>query len=61
MAVCYSLWSFGTFFPLWNVWIKKNLATLALTSLIFAFCFVLISSLGAPQIKYVKNVIRRTK
>jgi hypothetical protein len=27
-AVCYSLWSFGIFFPIWYVWIKKNLATL---------------------------------
>jgi hypothetical protein len=24
----YSLWSFVIFFPIWNVWIKKNLATL---------------------------------
>jgi hypothetical protein len=23
-----SLWSFGIFFPIWNVWTKKNLATL---------------------------------
>jgi hypothetical protein len=23
-----SLWSFGTFFPFWYVWSKKNLATL---------------------------------
>jgi hypothetical protein len=28
MAVWYSLWSFGIFFPLWYVWTKKNLATL---------------------------------
>jgi hypothetical protein len=23
-----SLWSFGIVFPIWNVWTKKNLATL---------------------------------
>jgi hypothetical protein len=28
MAVWYSLWSFGTFFPSWYVRTKKNLATL---------------------------------
>jgi hypothetical protein len=28
MAVCYSLWSFVTFFPIWYVWSRKNLATL---------------------------------
>jgi hypothetical protein len=28
MAVWYSLWSFVIFFPIWNVWTKKNLATL---------------------------------
>jgi hypothetical protein len=28
MAVSYSLWSFGIFFPIWYVWTKKNLATL---------------------------------
>jgi hypothetical protein len=28
MAVWYSLWSFGIFFPFWNVLTKKNLATL---------------------------------
>jgi hypothetical protein len=28
MAVWYSLWSFDTFFQLWSVWTKKNLATL---------------------------------
>jgi hypothetical protein len=31
MAVWYSLWSFGIFFPFWNVWTKKNLATLILS------------------------------
>jgi hypothetical protein len=31
MAVWYSLWSFVIFFPLWNVWTKKNLATLVHT------------------------------
>jgi hypothetical protein len=30
MAVWYSLWSFVIFFPIWNVWTKKNLATLKL-------------------------------
>jgi hypothetical protein len=30
MAVWYSLWSFGIFFPIWNVWTKKNLPTLVL-------------------------------
>jgi hypothetical protein len=29
MAVRYSLWSFGIFFPFWYVGTKKNLATLA--------------------------------
>jgi hypothetical protein len=28
MAVWYSLWSFGIFFPFWYVWTMKNLATL---------------------------------
>jgi hypothetical protein len=28
MAIWYSLWSFVIFFPIWNVWTKKNLATL---------------------------------
>jgi hypothetical protein len=28
MAVWYSLWSFGIFFPICYVWTKKNLATL---------------------------------
>jgi hypothetical protein len=28
MAIWYSLWSFGIFFPIWYVWSKKNLATL---------------------------------
>jgi hypothetical protein len=28
MAVWYSLWSFGIFFPFWYVCIKKNLATM---------------------------------
>jgi hypothetical protein len=28
MAVWYSLWSFGIFFPFWYIWTKKNLATL---------------------------------
>jgi hypothetical protein len=28
MAVWYSLWPFVIFFPIWNVWTKKNLATL---------------------------------
>jgi hypothetical protein len=28
MAVWYSLWSFGIFFPFWYVWTKENLATL---------------------------------
>jgi hypothetical protein len=28
MADWYSLWSFVVFFPIWNVWTKKNLATL---------------------------------
>jgi hypothetical protein len=32
MAVWYSLGSFVTFFPIWNVWTKKNLATLLLSS-----------------------------
>jgi hypothetical protein len=27
MAVWYSLWSFGIFFPFWYIWTKKNLAT----------------------------------
>jgi hypothetical protein len=26
MAVWYSVWSFGNFFPFWYVWTKKNLA-----------------------------------
>jgi hypothetical protein len=26
-SFCCSLWSFGTFFPFWYVWTKKNLAT----------------------------------
>jgi hypothetical protein len=37
MAIWYNLWpfwysllSFGIFFPIWNVWTKKNLATLQL-------------------------------
>jgi hypothetical protein len=34
MAVWYSLWSFGIFFPIWYVWTKKNLATLDATTLI---------------------------
>jgi hypothetical protein len=29
-GIC-SLCSFGIFFPIWNVWTKKNLATLGLT------------------------------
>jgi hypothetical protein len=29
MAIWYSLWSSVIFFPIWYVWIKKNLATLA--------------------------------
>jgi hypothetical protein len=28
MAIWYSLWSLGIFFPIWYVWINKNLATL---------------------------------
>jgi hypothetical protein len=32
MAVWYSLWSFGRFFPFWYVWTKKNLATVLLSS-----------------------------
>jgi hypothetical protein len=32
MAVWYGLWSFGIFFPIWYVWIKKKLATLAAAS-----------------------------
>jgi hypothetical protein len=28
MAIWYSLYSFGIFFPFWYVWTKKNLATL---------------------------------
>jgi hypothetical protein len=35
MAICYNLWPLGIvwghllyFFPIWNVWTKKNLATL---------------------------------
>jgi hypothetical protein len=24
MAIWYSLWSFVIFFPIWNVWTKKN-------------------------------------
>jgi hypothetical protein len=31
MAVWNSLWSFVLFFPIWNVWNKKNLATLIKT------------------------------
>jgi hypothetical protein len=31
MAVWYCLWSFGIFSPIWNVWTKKNLATLLQT------------------------------
>jgi hypothetical protein len=33
MAIWYSLWSFGKFFPFWCVWTKKNLATLIGTAL----------------------------
>jgi hypothetical protein len=29
MAVWYTLWSFGIFFPFWYVWSKTNLATLS--------------------------------
>jgi hypothetical protein len=29
MAVWYSLWSFGIFFPIWYAQTKKNLATLS--------------------------------
>jgi hypothetical protein len=32
MAVLYSLWKFVIFFPIWNVWTRKNLATLLLSS-----------------------------
>jgi hypothetical protein len=42
MAICYNLWPFGIvcvhllyFFPIWNVWTKKNLATLVSS---FMFC-----------------------
>jgi hypothetical protein len=28
MDIWYSLWSFVIFFPIWNVWTKKKLATL---------------------------------
>jgi hypothetical protein len=28
MAVWFSLWSFGIFFPFWYFWTKKSLATL---------------------------------
>jgi hypothetical protein len=28
MAIWYSLWSFGIFFPFWYIWTEKNLATL---------------------------------
>jgi hypothetical protein len=28
MTGWYSLWSFVKFLPIWNVWTKKNLATL---------------------------------
>jgi hypothetical protein len=35
MAVWYSMWSFLIFFPIWYVWIKKNLATLFQTRLLF--------------------------
>jgi hypothetical protein len=28
MAIWYCLWSFVIIFPIWNVWTKKNLATL---------------------------------
>jgi hypothetical protein len=31
MAVCYSLWSFVIFFPIWYVCTKKNLVTLLAT------------------------------
>jgi hypothetical protein len=37
MAVSYSLWSFGIFFPFWYVWTKKHLATLV-TLLKRSFC-----------------------
>jgi hypothetical protein len=30
MAVWYNLWSFVIFFTTWNVWTKKNVATLLL-------------------------------
>jgi hypothetical protein len=33
MAVWYSLWSFGIFFPFWYVWTYKNLATLVFNSI----------------------------
>jgi hypothetical protein len=39
MAVRYSLWSFGIFFPFCYVWAKKNLATL-----LVANSFTLVSS-----------------
>jgi hypothetical protein len=32
MAIWYSLWSFVIFFPIWYVWTKRNLATLATTA-----------------------------
>jgi hypothetical protein len=31
MAGWYSLWSFVIFFPIWNVWTQKNLATLVMS------------------------------
>jgi hypothetical protein len=35
MAIWYSLWSFGIFFPFWYVGAKKNLATLILANISF--------------------------
>jgi hypothetical protein len=31
MTIWYSLWSFGTLFPFWYFWTRKNLATLVET------------------------------
>jgi hypothetical protein len=37
MAVWYSLWSFGMYLTIWNVWTKKNLATLSQKAIIINY------------------------
>jgi hypothetical protein len=49
MAVWYYLWSFVIFFPIWNVWTKKNLATLPHNQSFLLVHFLTDDFFAAPQ------------